>query len=108
MTLEQRTRLTILYDLYSGLLTERQRDAFDLYYQCDLSFGEIAAEQQVSRAAVHDLVRRATHLLEQYEEKLHLAERELERYKMLEALRDAVGDNAEALALLAQLGLKEV
>lgn len=56
MTLEQRAKLTVLYDLYGGLLTEKQQDVFDLYYQCDLSLGEIAAEQNISRTAVHDLL----------------------------------------------------
>lgn len=54
MTLEQRAKLTVLYDLYGGLLTEKQQDVFDLYYQCDLSLGEIAAEQNISRTAVHE------------------------------------------------------
>ena len=67
MTLEQRTRMAILYDLYSGLLTEKQKNVFDLYYQCDLSLGEIAAEQQTSRTAVFDLVKRTEQLLEKYE-----------------------------------------
>ena len=62
MTLEQRTRMAILYDLYSGLLTEKQKNVFDLYYQCDLSLGEIAAEQQTSRTAVFDLVLSLIHI----------------------------------------------
>ena len=40
MTLEERTQLAVLYDLYGGLLTEKQQNVFDLYYQCDLSLGE--------------------------------------------------------------------
>ena len=107
MTLEQRTRMAVLYDLYSGLLTEKQQNVFDLYYQCDLSLGEIAAEQQISRTAVHDLIKRTEHLLEKYEAKLHLAQRELERNKILEQLGLLAEGNAEMLALLRQLGLEE-
>ncbi|MBO5139095.1 MAG: DNA-binding protein, partial [Peptococcaceae bacterium] len=33
MTLEQRARMAVLYDLYSGLLTDKQQEVFDLYYQ---------------------------------------------------------------------------
>lgn len=106
MTLEERARLAVLYDLYSGLLTEKQQNVFDLYYQCDLSLGEIAAEQNISRTAVHDLIKRTAHLLEKYEAKLHLAQRELERKRILEQLGALVGDNAEMLALLEQLGLE--
>ena len=106
MTLEERARLAVLYDLYSGLLTEKQQNVFDLYYQCDLSLGEIAAEQNISRTAVHDLIKRTEHLLEKYEAKLHLAQRELERRRILEKLGALAGDNTEMLALLKQLGLE--
>ena len=66
MTLEHRAQLVMLYDLYGGLLTEKQQEVFDLYHQCDLSLGEIAAEQNISRPAVHDLIKRTEHLLEKY------------------------------------------
>ena len=108
MTLEQRTRMAVLYDLYSGLLTEKQQNVFDLYYQCDLSLGEIAAEQQISRTAVHDLIKRTEHLLEKYEEKLHLVQRDLERKEVLEQLGVLAAGNAEMMALLRQLGLEDV
>ena len=108
MTLEQRTRMAMLYDLYSGLLTEKQQNVFDLYYQCDLSLGEIAAEQQISRTAVHDLIKRTEHLLEKYEEKLHLVQRDLERKEVLEQLGVLAAGNAEMMALLRQLGLEDV
>ena len=107
MTLEHRAQLVMLYDLYGGLLTEKQQDVFDLYHQCDLSFGEISAEQHISRPAVHDLIKRTEHLLEKYEEKLHLAEREMERRSVLERLADMVEGNSEAMTLLKQLGLEE-
>jgi predicted DNA-binding protein YlxM (UPF0122 family) len=107
MTLEHRAQLVMLYDLYGGLLTEKQQDVFDLYHQCDLSLGEIAAEQNISRPAVHDLLKRTELLLEKYEEKLHLAEREMERRSVLERLADMVEGNSEAMTLLKQLGLEE-
>lgn len=106
MTLEERTRLAVLYDLYSGLLTEKQQNVFDLYYQCDLSLGEIAAEQNISRTAVHDLIKRTAQLLEKYEAKLHLAQRELERREILEKLSILAAGNVEMLQLLEQLGLQ--
>lgn len=56
MTLEATAETVSLVCLYGGLLTEKQQDVFDLYYQCDLSLGEIAAEQNISRTAVHDLL----------------------------------------------------
>ena len=107
MTLEHRAQLVMLYDLYVGLLTEKQQEVFDLFHQCDLSLVEIAADQNISRPAVHDLIKRTEHLLEKYEEKLHLAEREMERRTILEQLAGMVDGNGEAMGLLKQLGLEE-
>ncbi len=61
-----------MYDLYGPLLTPKQQEAVRLYYEQDLSLGEIASECKVSRQAVHDLLRRAEVALEKYEQKLRL------------------------------------
>lgn len=74
-SLEERARLSLLNDFYGPLLTERQRQLVGLYYDQDLSLGEIAAQVGVSRQAVHDLLRRAARALETYEEQLGLAGR---------------------------------
>lgn len=52
-------RLLLLYDFYGSLLTEKQRRAFELHYDHDLSLGEVAEDLEVSRPAVADLLRRA-------------------------------------------------
>lgn len=70
-----RQRVAVLCELYGGLLTERQRELLSWYYDLDLSLREIAQQEQVSRQAVHDLVRRAVAALERYERGLGLAER---------------------------------
>lgn len=59
-----------LFDIYGGLLTERQREILALSIQEDLSFGEIAAELGISRAAAADAVKRGESLLERYEQVL--------------------------------------
>ena len=107
MTLEERNRLAAMFDQYSGLLTEKQQNVFDLYYLNDLSLGEIAEEQQISRTAVYDLIKRTDHLLNKYESQLHLAEREMERREILEELRDLSEGKEEVLKLLYKLGLEE-
>ena len=61
-----------MYDLYGPLLTPRQQEAIRLYYEQDMSLAEIASECQVSRQAVHDILRRAEVALEKYEQKLGL------------------------------------
>ncbi|WP_289684031.1 sigma factor-like helix-turn-helix DNA-binding protein [Faecalibaculum rodentium] len=59
-----------LFDIYGPLLTERQREILALSIQEDLSFGEIAAELGISRAAAADAVKRGETLLSQYEKRL--------------------------------------
>ena len=61
-----------LYDFYGELLNVHQRTIFEDFVLNDFSLSEIAAEQGISRQAVHDVIRRSTKTLEGYEEKLHL------------------------------------
>ena len=61
--------LILLYDYYGALLTERQRECFELRYDQDLSLGEIAQELGISRQGVHDNLTRTEALLKNMEEK---------------------------------------
>lgn len=60
-----------LWDLYGGLLTEKQREITGLYLECDLSLGEIAEEKEMSRAGVSDCLHQSRRKLEEAEGKLH-------------------------------------
>ena len=73
--MEKKVLQTYLYDFYGELLTEHQRSIYEDFVLNDLSLGEIAQEQGISRQGVHDLVKRCDKLLMDYEEKLHLLER---------------------------------
>ncbi len=68
--LQKTVEISVLYDFYNQMLTEKQRDIVDLYYNQDLSLGEIADEFNISRQAVYDMLKRTEKLLYQYEEKL--------------------------------------
>lgn len=61
--------LILLYDYYGALLTDRQRECFELRYDQDLSLGEIAQELGISRQGVHDNLTRTEALLRKMEEK---------------------------------------
>ena len=76
--MEPKVRQTYLYDFYGELLNEHQQKIFEAFVFDDLSLGEIAEEQDISRQAVHDMIKRSTKKLEEYENKLHLMERFLE------------------------------
>ena len=55
----QTYRMTMLFDFYGELLTERQKEFFDLYYNEDLSLAEIAENAGISRQGVRDVIVRA-------------------------------------------------
>lgn len=70
--------MTLLFDYYGDLLTERQRSCLDMRYNQDLSLGEIAQELGVSRQGVYDNLNRAEALLRNMEEKTGCVRRALQ------------------------------
>lgn len=87
-------RKLLLFDVYGALLTEKQQQAMELTYNEDLSLGEIAAMQGVSRQAVFDAIRRAEDLLESYDEKLGLVERNRAEQEVCSELAKAQTDGS--------------
>jgi len=71
-------QMTLLFDYYGELLTDRQRMCFDLRHNQDLSLAEIAQELNVSRQGVHDNLSRAEALLVNMEEKTGCVRRDLQ------------------------------
>ena len=110
---EQRMRLVRLYDIYGGLLTERQQKYMEMHFCNDLSLSEIADEYGVSRQAIYDLLRRTEQILEKYESKLRLLQREKENNELLlhaeELLSDYIVNRKEDKNLeLVQAILKDL
>lgn len=62
--------ITMLFDFYRGMLTKRQAEAVDLYYNEDLSLAEISEILGVTRQGVRDLIKRAEGIMTDTEEKL--------------------------------------
>lgn len=78
--------MTLLFDYYGELLTEKQRTCFDLHYNQDLSLGEIAEEAGISRQGVHDSLARAEAALLAMEEKTGCVARAGAQQRSLEVI----------------------
>ena len=107
--------LTLLYDFFGELLTDKQREYFEYHYSDDLSLSEISEIAGVSRQGVRDVLVRAEKLLREYEAKTGVVARFMELTGKLEALtRDArrlaglTEGEAKTLALSLEQGLTEL
>ena len=85
--------LAMLFDTYGGMLTDKQRDCFDMRYNQDLSLGEIAQELGISRQAVNDSLTRTEALLRRMEENIGSVKRDM-------ITRDAVQEILDAASVL--------
>lgn len=83
---------SVLYDFYNTLLTDKQRDVIDLYYNDDLTMIEIADNLGISKQAVSNLVKSANNNLQKYEQDLHLAEMFYKVQSIKERLRKLAND----------------
>ena len=72
---EEIVELSMLFDFYGEMLGEHKKKIFEDYVLNDLSLAEIAEEEGISRQGVHDIVKRCTKQLKEYEAALHLVEK---------------------------------
>ena len=89
------TELILLYDYYGDLLTNRQKECFELRYDQDLSLSEIGQELGISRQGVHDNLSRTEALLQNMEAKTGCVRRD-------RACRKASGMIANLAKLLSE------
>ena len=75
MVKNQAYRMAMLFDFYGDMLTERQREFYDLYYNEDLSLSEIAENYGISRQGVRDVIVRAEATLTELEDKTGIIRR---------------------------------
>lgn len=78
-----------LFDFYGDMLTEKQRQVVELYYEEDLSLAEIAENQSITRQGVRDSLKRAEAQMREMEERLQLAGRFREMREGFDAICQA-------------------
>ncbi len=88
----QAYRMTMLFDFYGDLLTDRQKEFYDLYYNDDLTLAEIAENYDITRQGVRDIIVRAERTLEDIEEKTGLIRRYREIREIAGRLRALHGE----------------
>lgn len=86
--------LTILYDYYGGLLTEKQKLYFEDYYFNNLSLQEIAENNEISRNAVHKSLKDIVSKLIYYEDVLKLYDKSK---RIIELIKDIDTDIQEEI-----------
>lgn len=89
--------LTILYDYYCELLTDKQKLYFEDYYFDNLSLQEIADNNNISRNAVHNSLKDIENKLNYYEDKLKLYEKSKEINKLIENIDEDIKNKIKEL-----------
>ena len=97
INIEKTERINNLLDLYKDLLTDKQIEIMEMYFQYDLSLSEIAEDSETTRSAVYDLIKRTSKILENYESKLHLLEKREKIQEVIKDLDENIKNNIEEL-----------
>ena len=92
----QTYRMTMLFDFYGALLTQKQQELFDQYYNQDLSLSEIAENEGISRQGVRDVIVRAEAAMQEIEDKTGL----IRRFEQFRGHLDAIGEAANEIKTL--------
>ena len=82
--MEKKIKISILCELYGKLLTEKQYEFLNDYYNNDLSLSEIAENNNITRQAVRDNIKKGEKKLFEYEEKLSFMKRMFNQEKKIE------------------------
>ena len=99
-SMEEIVELSLLFDFYGEMLGEHKKRIFEDYVLNDLSLAEIADEEGISRQGVHDIVKRCTKQLKEYEVALHLVEK-------FQKMKSKLTEASELLTIEAATGCSE-
>ena len=82
--MEKKVEISMLWQIYGKLLTEKQYQYIDYYYNEDLSLSEIAENDNITRQAVRDIIKKGERKLFEYEEKLLFMKKTINQEKLIQ------------------------
>jgi hypothetical protein len=82
--MEKKVEISMLWQIYGNLLTNKQHEYIDYYYNQDLSLSEIAENENITRQAVRDIIKKGERKLFEYEEKLLFMKKTINQEKQIE------------------------
>lgn len=84
--MDKKVEISMLCDIYGKLLTEKQFEFINDYYNNDLSLSEIAENNNITRQAVRDIIKKGERKLFEYEEKLLFMKKTLTQEQKIQAI----------------------
>ncbi len=84
--MDKKVEISILCQIYGKLLTEKQYELIDDYYNNDLSLSEIAENNNITRQAVRDIIKKGESKLFEYEEKLLIMKKMRDQEKQIQGI----------------------
>lgn len=102
--MEEKIKLSILCGIYGNLLTEKQHQILDDYYNNDLSLSEIAENNDITRQAVKDMINKGKSKLVEYEEKLLFMDKILNQEKIVDEIIEELEDSKNKELTEAKIG----
>lgn len=84
--MERKVEISMLLQIYGKLLTKKQQDVMNLYYNDDLSLSEIAEINKISRQGVNDIIKKGETNLLEYEKVLHIMKTTETNTKMIDSI----------------------
>ncbi len=95
--------VSILLDFYGELLTPKQAEALELYYNQDLSLAEIAEGMNVSRQGVRAFIKQGEGHLAEFEEKLGMAKRFAEISRLVDEIEESIPEDGDVTKKISEI-----
>ena len=84
--MDRKVEISMLCEIYGKLLTEKQLNILDNYYNLDLSLSEIAENEGITRQAVRDIIKKGENKLFEFEEKLGIMKKNMKQEEKIASI----------------------